>query len=115
MYKEINFEVMSDTQRRYETNPELIEAIEWSIKNQYMVAEEENIDEALRTGTLTAGKRNAYLAALAKVRSLSVDYGMLEKTIEKAQNLYTTYTSGTKYGQVDKILFIRNILFLFLR
>ena len=28
MYREINFEVMSDTQRRYETIPELMRAVE---------------------------------------------------------------------------------------
>ena len=62
MYREINFEVMSDTQRRYETNPELIEAIEWSIKNQYMVAEEENIDlpaaDTISTRYIVSGKRS---------------------------------------------------------
>ena len=62
MYKEMNFEVMSDTQRRYETNPELIEAIEWSIKNQYMVAEEENIDlpaaDTISTRYIVSGKRS---------------------------------------------------------
>ena len=62
MYREINFEVMSDTQRRYETNPELIKAIEWSIKNQYMVAEEENIDlpaaDTISTRYIVSGKRS---------------------------------------------------------
>ena len=62
MYRKINFEVMSDTQRRYETNPELIEAIEWSIKNQYMVAEEENIDlpaaDTISTRYIVSGKRS---------------------------------------------------------
>ena len=62
MYREIKFEVMSDTQRRYETNPELIEAIEWSIKNQYMVAEEENIDlpaaDTISTRYIVSGKRS---------------------------------------------------------
>ena len=62
MYREINFEVMSDTQRRYETYPELIKAIEWSIKNQYMVAEEENIDlpaaDTISTRYIVSGKRS---------------------------------------------------------
>ena len=62
MYREINFEVMSDTKRCYETNPELIEAIEWSIKNQYMVAEEENIDlpaaDTISTRYIVSGKRS---------------------------------------------------------
>ena len=89
---------LNTSKSQYHYNAELKAAVD------ELVAEEENIEDALRTGTLTAGKRNAYLAALAKMRSLSVEYGMLEKTIEKAQNLYTTYTSGTKYGQVDKIV-----------
>lgn len=62
MYREINFEVMSDTQRRYETFPELMRAVEWSIENQYMVAEEENIvlPETVTIGTryIVSGKRS---------------------------------------------------------
>ena len=62
MYREINYEVMSDTQRRYETNPELIRAVEWSIENQYMVAEEENIvlpaTDTVCTRYIVSGKRS---------------------------------------------------------
>ena len=62
MYREINYEVMSDTQRRYETNPELMKAVEWSIENQYMVAEEENIvlpaTETVSTRYIVSGKRS---------------------------------------------------------
>lgn len=62
MYRKINFEVMSDTQRRYETIPELMRAVEWSIENQYMVAEEENIvlpaTETVSTRYIVSGKRS---------------------------------------------------------
>ena len=62
MYRKINFEVMSDTQRRYETIPELMRAIEWSIENQYMVAEEENIvlpaTDTICTRYIVSGKRS---------------------------------------------------------
>lgn len=62
MYREINFEVMSDTQRRYETIPELISAIKLSIENQYMVAEEENIvlpdTDTIDTRYIVSGKRS---------------------------------------------------------
>ena len=62
MYREINFEVMSDTQRRYETFPELMRAVEWSIENQYMVAEEENIvlpeTDTIGTRYIVSGKRS---------------------------------------------------------
>ena len=62
MYREINFKVMSDTQRRYETIPELMRAVEWSIENQYMVAEEENIvlpeTDTIDTRYIVSGKRS---------------------------------------------------------
>ena len=62
MYREINFEVMSDTQRRYETIPELRRAVEWSIENQYMVAEEEDIvlpeTDTIGTRYIVSGKRS---------------------------------------------------------
>ena len=62
MYREINFEVMSDTQRRYETIPELMRAVEWSIENQYMVAEEEIIvlpdTGTIDTRYIVSGKRS---------------------------------------------------------
>lgn len=62
MYRKINFEVMSDTQRCYETIPELMRAVEWSIENQYMVADEEIIilPDTDTTGTryIVSGKRS---------------------------------------------------------
>ncbi len=44
-YKQINYEVMADTERRCKSMPELKEAIEHSIANQFMIAEEDNIDQ----------------------------------------------------------------------
>ena len=62
MYRKINFEVMSDTQRCYETIPELMRAVEWSIANQYMVAEEEKIvlpeTDIIDTRYVVSGKRS---------------------------------------------------------
>lgn len=62
MYRELNHKVMCDTQRCYETNPELISAVKWSIENQYMVAEEENIvlpaTDTVSTKYIVSGKRS---------------------------------------------------------
>lgn len=62
MYRKINYEVMMDTRHCYETIPELTEAIEWSVANQYMVAEEENIDQpvldVVNTRYIVSGKRS---------------------------------------------------------
>ena len=61
-YRQINYEVMTDTQHCYETIPELQEAVKWSISHQYMVAEEESIDQPLpdtvRTRYIVSGKRS---------------------------------------------------------
>lgn len=43
-YRWINYEVMSNTKRYYETNSELADAVRHSIAGQYMVANEEYID-----------------------------------------------------------------------
>ena len=61
-YRRINYEVMLDTKHCYETIPELIEAVEKSIANQFMVAEEDNIDQpvpdVIRTRYIVSGKRS---------------------------------------------------------
>ena len=61
-YRQINYEVMTDTQHCYETIPELQEAVKWSISHQYMVAEEESIDQpspdTVRTRYIVSGKRS---------------------------------------------------------
>ena len=61
-YRQLNYEVMLDTKHCYETMPELIEAVEKSIAKQFMVTEEENIDQPLpneiNTRYLVSGKRS---------------------------------------------------------
>ena len=61
-YRNINFEVMSDTEHCYITNTELVNAVRNSIANQFMVAEEENIDQPISKTTHTryivSGKRS---------------------------------------------------------
>jgi uncharacterized protein (TIGR02452 family) len=61
-YRNINFEVMSDTEHCYITNTELVNAVQNSIANQFMVAEEENIDQPISKTTHTryivSGKRS---------------------------------------------------------
>ena len=62
IYKQINYEVMADTVRRCESIPELKEAIEHSIANQFMIAEEDNIDQPVpdkvTTKYIVSGKRS---------------------------------------------------------
>ena len=61
-YRQINYEVMLDTKQCYETISELIEAVKQSIANQFMVAEEDNIDQpipnVINTKCLVSGKRS---------------------------------------------------------
>ena len=61
-YRQINYEVMLDTKHCYETIPDLIEAVEKSIANQFMVAEEDNIDQPIpneiNTRYIVSGKRS---------------------------------------------------------
>ena len=61
-YHQINFEVMTDTQHCCESIPELIESIKYSIANQFMVAEEDNIDQPVpdkvSTKYIVSGKRS---------------------------------------------------------
>ena len=53
---------MMDTKHCYESVPELMDAVEKSIRNQYMVAEEDNIDqpvpEKVNTKYIVSGKRS---------------------------------------------------------
>lgn len=61
-YRKINYDVMIDTKRCYESMPELMEAVEDSIARQFMVAEEECIDQPVAEKTSTryivSGKRS---------------------------------------------------------
>lgn len=59
-YREINYSVMIDTKRCYETMPQLQDAVKRSIENQFMVAHTENIDQPQKTATrpfVISGKR----------------------------------------------------------
>ena len=61
-YYQINYEVMTDTKKQYESVAELKEAVKSSIERQYMVAQEENIDqpavENSQTKYICSGKRS---------------------------------------------------------
>ena len=61
-YRIINYEVMLDTQRQYETVPELVSAVENSISRQYMVAQEDVVEvapvESSNTRYVVSGKRS---------------------------------------------------------
>ena len=61
-YRKINYDVMIDTKRCYESMPELKEAVEDFIARQFMVAEEECIDQPIAEKTSTryivSGKRS---------------------------------------------------------
>lgn len=46
-YRKINYEVMIDTKKQYESDAELKQMVERSIKEQVMVAHEDNIDQPL--------------------------------------------------------------------
>ena len=61
-YRKINHEVMTDTKLQYETIPELKEAVKSSIERQFMVAQEENIDQPIADSNkpryICSGKRS---------------------------------------------------------
>ena len=60
-YRNINRNVMLDTQHQYETVPELVSAVEKSISRQYIVAQEDIVDvapvESSSTRYVVSGKR----------------------------------------------------------
>ena len=61
-YRNINRNVMLDTQHQYETVPELVAAVEDSISHQHMVAQEDTVDvapaENSSTQYVVSGKRS---------------------------------------------------------
>lgn len=61
-YRKINYEVMTDTKKQYESVAVLKEAVKSSIERQYMVAQEENIAqpkvENSQTEYVCSGKRS---------------------------------------------------------
>lgn len=75
-YRRINNEVMNDTKKQYESVAELKEAVKSSIEQQYMVAQEENIDqpqvEKSETRYVCSGKRSFEAAKAYKGKKTAV-------------------------------------------
>ena len=75
-YRQINYEVMTDTKKQYESVAELKEAVKNSIERQYMVAQEENIDqptvEDSQTIYVCSGKRSFEAAKTYKGKKIAV-------------------------------------------
>ena len=75
-YCKINKEVMLDTKKHYESDPELQKAVKNSIRQQYMVAEEEDISvpvaTACNTKYVVSGKRSFEAAKAYKGKRVAV-------------------------------------------
>lgn len=75
-YRKINHDVMVDTVNQYENNPKLIEAIKVSIDKQFMVAQEDNIDQPVadvsNTHYVVSGKRSFEAARGYKGKKVAV-------------------------------------------
>jgi uncharacterized protein (TIGR02452 family) len=75
-YLKINFDVMTDTKKQYESVPELREAVKYSIGHQYIVAHEENIDQPKaqdsQTQYICSGKRSFEAAKAYKGKKTAV-------------------------------------------
>ena len=75
-YRKSNRMVMTDTKHQYETLPELRSAVEHSIKHQYMVTQEDNIDQPVvqnsQTQYITSGKRSFEAAKAYKGKKIAV-------------------------------------------
>jgi uncharacterized protein (TIGR02452 family) len=75
-YRRINHEVMTDTKEQYESVMELKEAVRNSIERQFMVAQEENIDqppvEKSETRYICSGKRSFEAAKAYKGKKTAV-------------------------------------------
>ena len=77
-YGKINYEVMTDTKKQYESVAELKEAVKSSIEHQYMVAQEENIDQPIvensQTKHVCSGKRSFEAAKAYKGKKTAQTY-----------------------------------------
>ena len=75
-YRQINYEVMTDTKRLYESVPELKDAIRNSIENQFMVSHEDYIrienTESCHTQFIVSGKRSFEAAKGYKGKKVAV-------------------------------------------
>ncbi len=67
---------MADTKQRYESIPELVDAVKKSIANQFMISEEDNIDhplpEIVNTKYIVSGKRSFEAASNYYGKKVSV-------------------------------------------
>lgn len=70
------FEIMTDTKMQYESNPKLIEAVKNSIKKQFMVSAEDNVDQPIvmdsKTRYVCSGKRSFEAAKAYKGQKTAV-------------------------------------------
>ena len=88
---------LQTSKSQYYYNEELKNAVD------ALTAQNDIVEQALRSGTLTDEIKQSYINALKKVQSLYVDYNTLNAAVEKAQKLYSTFTAGTtRYGQVER-------------
>ena len=75
-YHQINYEVMTDTKKQYESVEVLKEAVKNSIERQFMVAQEDNIDQPAVENSLTkyicSGKRSFEAAKAYKGKKIAV-------------------------------------------
>lgn len=75
-YRQINYEVMTDTKKQYTQNEELQAAVKQSISRQYMVSHEEEISlpaiEKCETNYITSGKRSFEAAKGYKGKKVAV-------------------------------------------
>ena len=75
-YRKINYEVMTDTKKQYESVAELKEAVKNSIERQFMVAQEDNIDQPAvennQTHYVCSGKRSFEAAKAYEGKKIAV-------------------------------------------
>ena len=75
-YRQINYEVMTDTMRQYETIPELQEAVYHSVHSQFMISHEEDIHQQPtsehNTNIVISGKRSFEAAKDYKWKKVAV-------------------------------------------
>lgn len=75
-YRTINRQVMTDTKRQYESVEELKEAVKNSIRHQFMVTQEENIDHPIvrdsKTIHVCSGKRSFEAAKAYRGKKIAV-------------------------------------------
>lgn len=75
-YRKINFDVMTDTKKQCESVPELMDAVKYSIEHQFIVTQEEDIDQPKvqdsQTKYICSGKRSFEAAKAYKGKKTAV-------------------------------------------